>query len=140
MHGLVDGTSLAFDLPTGIDVNAPWSMSMKLAITPDAGSVLPQALKSQQGALLQAFSGWGGNVSGLGVDYQQVLDAGQWHDAQWRFDPDAGTFALMLDDQPATLPSNVFPPNAWSPHLGSFSLFSGGYYDAWATDVRVSQP
>jgi len=65
-HGLLDGTSLSFDLPRGIDVTGPWSISMKMALTPDAGSLYPQLLKSQQGTLLEAgFTGWAGPISGL---------------------------------------------------------------------------
>lgn len=137
------GNYLSFDLPIGLDVNTPWSVSLKFAVNPDAGAtVYPQAIKSEQGTMLEAaaFNGWAANISGMGEDYGKVVAVGQWHDALWRFDPDAGTFDFRFDDTPVTLSSHLFPPANWSPHLGWFTLGAGSANNEFVTDVKVSQP
>jgi hypothetical protein len=142
----LSGTALSFDLPVGIDTTEPYSVAVKYAHQPDAGNgVYPSILQSQAGGLLAGdLGGWGGTVRGLTVDYGVVMSAGEWHDARWRFDPDAGTFEVTLDDQRLTLANHAFPPgtgnNQWSPHLGALYLFAGSTNDAYVTDVQVSQP
>ncbi len=139
---VLDYTSLSFDLPTGVDVTAPWRLSLKVAMTPDAGNFAPNVLWTTSGGLLESapFGNWTQPVAGLGQTYGTVLDPGLWHDAAWRFDPDGGRVDVTLDDTPVALGSQVFPPQNWSSFLGAFTLFHAGLEDAYVTDVQISQP
>ncbi len=127
------------DLPPGVDVRSPYSLSLRFASAPDAGGIFPTPVTTTQGALL-ATNTWFLPTRGLLQDYGVVLEPGLWHDARWNFDPDAGTFAVSLDDQPVTLPSAPFPPAGWSNHLGAFSFGEGAAADLYVTDLRISQP
>ncbi len=131
--------SFLFDLPAGIDVRAPWHLSMRFALAPDAGSSFPSVMASTQGGLMGAGT-WAAPAGGLGQSYGKVLQLGAWHGARWRFDPDGGTVALTLDDAPVALPAPAFPPAGWSAHLGAFTVGGGFLLDGWVTDVEVAQP
>lgn len=127
------------DLPVGVDVRAPYSLSLRFAVAPAGGGSFPTPVSSTQGALLAANT-WFNETRGLGQDYGALLEPGSWHDAAWRFDPDAGTFAVSLDDQAVTLPSASFPPTGWSAHLGAFGFGEGFAADIYVTDLRIAQP
>ena len=131
--------NVVVDLPAGIDAREPWSLSFRFAAAPDGGGAFPTPVNSTQGALL-ATNTWFTPTRGVGQDYGVVLEPGAWHDATWRFEPDAGRFAVSLDDAPVTLPGDRFPPAGWSHHLGAISFGEGIAADLFVTDVRISQP
>lgn len=132
------------DLPAGVDVRQPYSLSVRFAVAPDGGGSFPTPISSTQGAVLAANT-WFTSTRGLdNVQYGVTLEPGAWHAADFRFDPDGGRVGLSLDEQPVTLPANtVFPPAGWSPHrphLGAFSFGEGLQADIYVTDLRISQP
>lgn len=129
------------DLPAGVDVRAPYSLSVRFAVAPDGGGSFPAPISSTQGALLSAGT-WFMPTRGLdNVPYGVTLEPGMWHAADFSFNPDGGSFQLSLDEQRVTLPPNtVFPPAGWSPHLGAFSFGEGLQADIYVTDLRISQP
>jgi hypothetical protein len=131
--------NVVVDLPSGVDVRAPYSLSLRFAVAPDGGGSFPTPVNSTQGVLLAANT-WDLPSRGVGQDYGVVMEQGAWHDASWRFNADAGRFDVTLDDRPITLATPVFPPANWSVHLGAISFGEGLAADIYVTDVRISQP
>lgn len=131
--------TLAFDLPTGIDVRQPWRMSTRFAITPDAGAgSFPVVLSTPRNGMLGANT-WDQPTGGLGQTYGRVLAPGTWHTAELAFDADAGRFGVTLDGQPVTLANPGFPLDE-APHLGSFTWCDGLVNDLVLHELSVSQP
>ena len=96
---------------------------------------------STQGVLLAANDWTQPSRGPNDLSYGPVLEMGAWHDASFRFDADAGRYAVSIDDQPITLSNGAFPPAGWNAHLGTLN-FGGGYFGAhtFITDIRISQP
>jgi hypothetical protein len=131
--------TVAFDLPTGIDVRRPWRVSTRFAITPDAGvGSFPVVVSTPRSSLLGANT-WALPTGGLGQTYGQVLAPGTWHTAEWTFDADGGRFGVTLDGQPVSLANPRFPLDE-APHLGSFTWCDGVVNDLVLHELSVSQP
>lgn len=131
--------SVVVDLPVGIDVRAPYSLSLRFAVAPDGGGSFPFPLNTPQGGLLAANS-WPQTTRGLGQEYGVVLEAGAWHAAAFTFNADGGRFAVSLDEQPVALPLAPFPQPGNSAHLGPISVGLGLASDIYVSELRISQP
>lgn len=132
--------TVAFDLPTGIDVRQSWRLSTRFAITPDAGAgSFPVVLSTPRNGMLGANT-WDQPTGGLGQTYGPVLAPGTWHTAEWSFDADGGRMGVTLDGTPVTLPNPAFPLPDDAPHLGSFAWCDGLLNDLVLHELTVSQP
>lgn len=143
-HVNATGGAAYFDLPVGIDVTQPYSLSMRLAATP-GGYTNPQLVATTHGPLLDVNSASGPNLYLADQDAGTALELDRWNHAAFRFiaDGGAGWVELRLNGQaPITVPR----PQSWDRHSGAIRLggapllMGNSDLDAYITDVQVSQP
>lgn len=131
------GGTAAFDFPVGIDVARPWTLSMYVAAEGRA-FLSPQFLSTSHGVLLEVSGGADGDVVSAHSRLAFPLELKRWHHVLWRFEPGQG-IRLVFDGEPTLLPW----PEGWDRHPGALTLSSANafsYFDAWVTDIRISQP
>lgn len=138
------GTPAMFDLPTGIDVTRPWSLSMRLGAA-DGGFNNAFLVSTTHGGILDVAGNSAAPLRTAGQPLGFPMELSAWHRATWQFIPDGGSgyVAVSWDGTPRAplqLPG-------WDRHPGRIQLGgAGGYsffaadYDLVVTDISVSQP
>jgi hypothetical protein len=147
-HQLNVGGTALFDLPLGIDVTRPWSMSARVAAG-DAGFSNAQLVSTMFGGLLDLEGNRAAPLRNAGQPMGFPMELAAWHRAEWVFTPHSpdggvGDIALSFDGRPAFVTPR---PQGWDRHpgrlqLGGAAIFSFNLadFDAWVTDINVSQP
>jgi hypothetical protein len=132
------GGTASFDFPVGIDVRQPFRVAMRMAAQPtDAGNFFaPELINTTHGPLFSAGSGVM-TCAGTAVT-TAPMEINTWHELSWRFEGDGG-ITCTYDGAQQTVPL----PATWDRHPGALMLSSPAaarYYNAWVTNVTVSQP
>ena len=136
--GMGMGGTAAFDFPVGIDVTRPWSLSLRFAAL-EGTFISPRLLSTSHGALLEVNGGPEGKLVSAGTELLLSLELGRWHVARWTFVPQEHIDLELDRGAPMRLPW----PESWDRHPGAFFLsspFPFSYFEAFVTDIAVSQP
>jgi hypothetical protein len=137
-HAASAGGFAAIDLPLGIDVSKPWSVSMHVANQAVAANSL-SLIRSIHGHVLDVVGADTQPLRVMTVPIAATFENNKWHHAALNFDPDGGT-VLTLD---GTTPVTVQRPPDWDRHPG-FLVFgkpdSNASYNVFITDLTISQP